>query len=61
MAARWVWERMEEELRRVAAVAAMKEEEKKEEARRRRMEAVEMGYCSIEDQEIFLVNLLILF
>jgi hypothetical protein len=46
-------ERMEEELRRVAAAAAVKEEEEKEEARRRRTEAVEMGYGSIEDQEIF--------
>jgi hypothetical protein len=53
MAARWVRERMEEELRRVAAAAAVKEEEEKEEARRRRTEAVEMGYGSIEDQEIF--------
>jgi hypothetical protein len=44
MAARWVWEQMEEELRRVAAMAAMKEEEEKEEVRRRRTEAVKMGY-----------------
>jgi hypothetical protein len=53
MAARWVRERMEEELRRLAGAAAVKEEEEKEEARRRRTEAVEMGYGSIEDQEIF--------
>ncbi len=53
MAARWVRERMEEELRGVAAAAAVKEEEEKEEARRRRTEAVEMGYGSIEDQEFF--------